>query len=85
VPGTSFYNADDKSFPSVLVPLPATTSDPVVLATAGQRLVPLLAEGVKCVRAGIMLTSSPPPTGRRYLSRSVSHMKTKASAPSSRK
>ncbi|MDQ0241448.1 DNA polymerase V [Arthrobacter bambusae] len=62
--GTSFYNAHEKSFPSVLVPLPAPTSDPVVLAKAGQQLLPNLAEGVKYVRAGIMLTALSPATGQ---------------------
>lgn len=62
--GTSFYNAYDKSFPSVLVPLHAPTSDPVVLAKASQQLLPRLAEGVKYVRAGIMLTSLSPATGQ---------------------
>ena len=39
--GTSHY-AQERSFPSVLVPLPAPTTDPVVLARAAQRLLPHL-------------------------------------------
>ena len=63
---TSDYAAE-RAFPSVLVPLPAPTADPVVLARAAQRLLPELAEGVRWAKAGIMLTDLRPADGQQAL------------------
>ena len=64
--GTSHY-AQEHSFPTVLVPLPAPTTDPVVLAKAAQRLLPHLEEGTRYAKAGIMLTDLRPATGQQAL------------------
>ncbi|MEA5456796.1 Y-family DNA polymerase [Sinomonas sp. JGH33] len=64
--GTSHF-AQERSFPTVLVPLPAPTTDPVVLAKAAQRLLPHLDEGTRYARAGIMLTDLRPATGQQAL------------------
>jgi DNA polymerase V len=50
--GTSHFAAQ-RGFPSVPVPLPPPTSDPVVLAKAAQRILPLLHEGTRYARAVI--------------------------------
>ncbi|MCQ9163958.1 Y-family DNA polymerase [Arthrobacter sp. STN4] len=57
---TSHYNPADTSFPSVCVPLPMPTADPVLLARAAHALPPRTVEGVKYVRAGIMVTDLRP-------------------------
>ncbi|WP_415853498.1 Y-family DNA polymerase [Sinomonas sp. G460-2] len=64
--GTSHY-AEERSFPTVFVPLQAPTTDPVVLAKAAQRLLPCLEEGTRYARAGIMLTDLRPATGQQAL------------------
>lgn len=64
--GTSHF-AQERSFPTVLVPLPAPTTDPVVLAKAAQRLLPELEEGTRYARAGIILTDLRPATGQQAL------------------
>jgi DNA polymerase V len=58
--GTSHYNPKDKSFPSVCVPLPMPTSDPVLLTKAAHALLPAIRDGVKYARAGIMVTDLRP-------------------------
>ncbi|WP_171042219.1 Y-family DNA polymerase [Sinomonas gamaensis] len=63
---TSHY-AQDHSFPTVLVPLPAPTTDPVVLARAAQKLLPRLEEGTGYARAGILLADLRPATGQQAL------------------
>jgi DNA polymerase V len=57
---TSFYNPQDTSYPSVVVPLPMPTADPVILAKAAHTLVPRIHDGLKYVRAGIMVTDLRP-------------------------
>lgn len=57
---TSHYNPNDKSFPSVCVPLPMPTADPVILTRAAYALPPRIVEGVRYVRAGVMVTDLRP-------------------------
>lgn len=57
--GTSHYS-EQRSFPSVLVKLPAPTADPVELTRAAHTLLPLLEDGTRYARAGIMLTDLRP-------------------------
>lgn len=57
--GTSHYS-EQRSFPSVLVKLPAPTADPVELTRAAHSLLPLLEDGTRYARAGIMLTDLRP-------------------------
>ncbi len=57
---TSYYNPEDKSFPSVCVPLPMPTADPVLLTKAAYALPPRIFEGIRYVRAGIMVTDLRP-------------------------
>ena len=57
--GTSHYS-EQRSFPSVLVKLPAPTADPVELTRAAHRLLPLIEESGRYARAGIMLTDLRP-------------------------
>ncbi len=57
---TSFYNPQSSSHPSVCVPLPMPTADPVLLARAAYALLPRIDGGVKYVRAGIMVTDLRP-------------------------
>jgi DNA polymerase V len=53
--GTSHFNTHDTSYPSVCITLPMPTADPVILTKASHALLPLIHEGVKYVRAGIMV------------------------------
>ncbi|MBG0741791.1 DUF4113 domain-containing protein [Paeniglutamicibacter antarcticus] len=53
---TSHYNPADTFYPSVCVPLPMRTVDPLLLAKAAYALLPMITEGVKYVRARIILT-----------------------------
>ncbi|MDJ0315773.1 Y-family DNA polymerase [Arthrobacter antibioticus] len=57
---TSYYNPGDTSYPSVCVPLPMPTADPVLLGRAAFALIPRIVDGVKYVRAGILLTDLRP-------------------------
>ncbi|WP_239437857.1 Y-family DNA polymerase [Arthrobacter alpinus] len=57
---TSYYNPGDTSYPSVCVPLPMPTADPMLLARAAYALPPRIVEGVRYVRAGIMVTDLRP-------------------------
>ncbi len=57
--GTSHYS-EQRSFPSVLVKLPAPTADPVALTRAAHSLLSLLEDGTRYARAGIMLTDLRP-------------------------
>jgi DNA polymerase V len=59
--GTSHYNPQDTSYPSVCIPLPMPTADPVLLTEAAHALLPAIHEGVKYARAGIMVTNLRPP------------------------
>ncbi|MEJ1192271.1 Y-family DNA polymerase [Pseudarthrobacter sp. CCNWLW207] len=65
--GTSHFNAKDTSFPSVCVPLPMPTADPVILTKAAHALLPAIHEGVKYARAGIMVTDLRPTGNQKPL------------------
>lgn len=58
--GTSHFNQDKVSYPSICVSLPMPTADPVLLRKAATTLCGQIYEGVKYVRAGIMLTDLRP-------------------------
>lgn len=57
--GTSHYS-EHRSFPSVLVKQPAPTADPVALTRAAHQLLPLIEDGTRYARAGLMLTDLRP-------------------------
>lgn len=65
--GTSHYNPNDSSHPSISVPLPMPTADPVLLARAAFALPPKIMEGIKYVRAGIMVTDLRPSGNQKPL------------------
>lgn len=65
---TSYFNQRDQAYPSVTVPLPAPTADPVLLARAAHALAPLITDGIKYARAGIMLTDLRPSGAQSPLS-----------------
>lgn len=65
--GTSAYSPRDKSFPSVCVPLPMPTCDPVLLTRAAHGLLPAIQEGISYVRAGIMVTDLRPTGNQKPL------------------
>jgi DNA polymerase V len=65
--GTSHYNPRDTSYPSVCVPLPMPTADPVILTKAAHALLPAIHEGVKYARAGIMVTDLRPTGNQKPL------------------
>ncbi|MFF2243737.1 Y-family DNA polymerase [Arthrobacter sp. NPDC058130] len=58
--GTSHFNPKDISYPSVCVPLPMPTADPVLLTRAAHALLPRICEGIRYARAGIMVTDLRP-------------------------
>lgn len=58
--GTSHFNQGSAYFPSVTVPLPMPTADPVLLARAAHALCKSIVEDVRYARAGIMLTDLRP-------------------------
>lgn len=66
--GTSHFNPNDTSYPSVCVPLPMPTADPVILTKAGHALLPRIVEGVRYARAGIMVTDLRPTGNQAPLS-----------------
>ena len=66
--GTSHFNPKDTSYPSVCVPLPMPTADPVLLTKAAHALLPLIHEGIKYARAGIMVTDLRPTGNQAPLS-----------------
>lgn len=65
--GTSHYNPNENSFPSVSVALPMPTADPVLLTKAAHVLLPQVHEGVKYVRAGIMVNDLRPSGNQKPL------------------
>ncbi|WP_018133691.1 Y-family DNA polymerase [Acaricomes phytoseiuli] len=65
--GTSHFNVHDQAYPSVPVRLPMPTADPVLLAKAAHRLVPLIHRDVHYARAGIILTDLRPSGAQRPL------------------
>ena len=64
---TSHFNPNEKSFPTTCVVLPAPTADPVLLTKAAHALLPHLHDGVKYVRAGIMVTDLRPTGNQKPL------------------
>jgi DNA polymerase V len=66
--GTSYFNPKDTSHPSVCIPLPMPTADPVILTKAGHELLPRIVEGVRYARAGIMVTDLRPSGNQAPLS-----------------
>ena len=65
--GTSHYNPRDNSFPTVCVKLPMPTADPVLLTKAAHALLPAIEEGIRYVRAGIMVTDLRPTGNQKPL------------------
>ncbi|WP_284762042.1 Y-family DNA polymerase [Arthrobacter sp. efr-133-R2A-63] len=65
--GTSYYSPGDTSYPSVCVGLPMPTADPVILTKAAHALIPKINDGVKYVRAGIMVTDLRPSGNQKPL------------------
>jgi DNA polymerase V len=65
--GTSYYSLGDNSYPSVCVALPMPTADPVILTKAAHALIPKINDGVKYVRAGIMVTDLRPSGNQKPL------------------
>jgi DNA polymerase V len=57
--GTSSYT-EQRSFPQVVVRLPAPTADPVELTRAAHQLLPRIEDGIRYARAGLMLTDLRP-------------------------
>ena len=53
---TSHFNTAQSHGPSITVPLPWPTADPVLLTKAAKHLLPLLHEGVRYARAGVIVT-----------------------------
>lgn len=80
--GTSHYS-EQRSSPSVLVKLPFPTADPVELTRAAHRLLPLIENGIRYARAGIMLTDLRPADAHQPSSCSAMRMKRPASRSSS--
>lgn len=59
--GTShFAAAADRHHPSVSVPLPAPTADPVELTRAAMRIIPEIRPGAPYARAGVIVTGLSP-------------------------
>lgn len=58
--GTSPFSTGAKSSPSICIPLPAHTSNPVELTRAAHQLLPLIEDGVPYIRAGVIITDLQP-------------------------
>lgn len=58
--GTSPFSTGTRSSPSICIPLPAHTADPLELTRAAHRLLPLIEEGVSYIRAGVIITDLRP-------------------------
>ncbi|MET3812419.1 hypothetical protein ABIB14_003549 [Arthrobacter sp. UYEF3] len=77
--GTSHFNPNDTSYPSVCVPLPMPTADPVLLTKAAHAPLPRIVEGMRYARAGIVVTdlcptgNQVPPGPGRELPRGTPH------------
>lgn len=57
---TSPFSTGTKSSPSICIPLPAHTANPLELTRAAHRLLPLIEEGVPYIRAGVIITDLRP-------------------------
>jgi DNA polymerase V len=58
--GTSPFSTGTKSSPSICIPLPAHTANPLELTRAAHQLLPLIEEGVSYIRAGVIITDLQP-------------------------
>jgi DNA polymerase V len=58
--GTSPFSSGARSSPSICIPLPVHTADPLELTRAAHRLLPLIEEGVSYIRAGVIITDLQP-------------------------
>ncbi|WP_440589828.1 Y-family DNA polymerase [Pseudarthrobacter phenanthrenivorans] len=57
---TSPFRNHEQAYPSVCVPLPMPTADPLLLTKAAHALLPKIREGLKYAKAGLMLTDLRP-------------------------
>lgn len=57
---TGYYSQGQAHQPSVLIPLPGPTADPVLLTKAAKQLLPQILPGVKYARAGIVVSDLKP-------------------------
>lgn len=57
---TSPFRDNEQAYPSVCVPLPMPTADPLLLTRAAHALLPNIREGLKYAKAGLMLTDLRP-------------------------
>ncbi|MBT2564971.1 Y-family DNA polymerase [Arthrobacter sp. ISL-85] len=57
---TSPFRQHEQAYPSVCVPLPMPTADPVLLTRAAHALLPNIREGLKYAKAGLLLTDLRP-------------------------
>lgn len=67
VRGDLVLQSQRQTFPSVNVPSPIPTADPVILTKAAHALLPRIVEGVKYARAGIMVTDLRPSGNQKPL------------------
>ncbi len=58
--GTSPFSGQEQAYPSVCVPLPMPTADPLLLTRAAHALLPNIRDGLKYVKVGLMLTDLRP-------------------------
>ncbi|WP_338403132.1 Y-family DNA polymerase [Arthrobacter bussei] len=58
--GTSPFSTGTRSSPSICIPLPVHTADPLELTRAAHGLLPLIEEGVSYIRAGVIITDLQP-------------------------
>ena len=58
--GTSPFSTGTRNSPSICIPLPAHTANPLELTRAAHRLLPLIEEGVSYIRAGVIVTDLRP-------------------------
>jgi DNA polymerase V len=58
--GTSPFSGQEQSYPSVCVPLPMPTADPLLLTRAAHALLPNIREGLRYAKVGLMLTDLRP-------------------------
>jgi len=58
--GTSPFSGQEQSYPSVCVPLPMPTADPLLLTRAAHALLPNIREGMRYAKVGLMLTDLRP-------------------------
>lgn len=58
--GTSPFSTGTRSSPSICIPLPVHTADPLELTRAAHRPPPVIGEGVSYIRAGVIITDLQP-------------------------